>query len=157
MFGLQSVVNLAKASLKIVLIGGVSAYLVWPEMQALPTMMTLPLDAVAERILEMALLLAMGVIAALTALAIFDMIYQKWDFHQNQKMSRQEIKDENKQSEGDPQVKARIRQIRMERARKRMGNLCAWRSSTLRCLTQTSKHRYEFQNLFSADATRAQC
>ena len=48
------------------------------------------------------------------------MIYQKWDFHQNQKMSRQEIKDENKQSEGDPQVKARIRQIRMDRVRKRM-------------------------------------
>ncbi len=120
MFGLQSAVNLAKAMVKIVVIGGVAGYLVRPQFAALPTMMTMPLNLVAGRILEISLLLALGVVGVLTALAIIDMIYQKWDFHQNQKMSRQEIKDENKQSEGDPQVKARIRQVRMERARKRM-------------------------------------
>ncbi len=120
MFGLQSVVNLAKAAVKIVVIGGIAMFLIWPQLDSLPTMMTLPLAEVAERILHIALLLAAGVVGVLTALAMLDMIYQKWDFHQNQKMSRQEIKDENKQSEGDPQVKARIRQVRMERARKRM-------------------------------------
>ena len=120
MFSMQSVINLLKASVKIVLLGGVAIFVVWPDLQALPTMMTMPLDIVASRIMEIALLLSIGVVGALTALAMLDMIYQKWDFHQNQKMSRQEIKDETKQAEGDPQVKARIRQVRMERARKRM-------------------------------------
>ena len=130
MFSMQSVINLLKASVKIVLLGGVAIFVVWPDLQALPTMMTMPLDIVASRIMEIALLLSIGVVGALTALAMLDIIYQKWDFHQNQnqkwdfhqnqKMSRQEIKDETKQAEGDPQVKARIRQVRMERARKRM-------------------------------------
>ncbi len=120
MFSIQSVINLLKASVKIVLLGGVAIFVVWPDLQALPTMMTMPLDIVASRIMEIALLLSIGVVGALTALAMLDIIYQKWDFHQNQKMSRQEIKDETKQAEGDPQVKARIRQVRMERARKRM-------------------------------------
>ncbi len=120
MFSMQSVINLLKASVKIVLLGGVAIFVVWPDLQALPTMMTMPLDIVASRIMEIALLLSIGVVGALTALAMLDMIYQKWDFHQNQKMSRQEIKDETKQAEGDPQVKARIRQVRMERARRRM-------------------------------------
>ncbi len=54
------------------------------------------------------------------ALALFDYLYQRWDFMENQKMSKQEVKDEMKQSEGDPQVKARIRSVQMSIARQRM-------------------------------------
>lgn len=53
-------------------------------------------------------------------LAILDYLYQKWDFEQNLKMTKQEIKDEHKQTEGDPLVKSRIRSIQREMARRRM-------------------------------------
>lgn len=53
-------------------------------------------------------------------LAILDYIYQKWEFEQGMKMTKQEVKDEFKQSEGDPLVKSRIRSIQREVARRRM-------------------------------------
>jgi len=56
----------------------------------------------------------------LIVLAIFDYLYQRWEFEKNLKMSKQEIKDEFKQTEGDPIVKARIKRIQREAARKRM-------------------------------------
>jgi flagellar biosynthetic protein FlhB len=53
-------------------------------------------------------------------LAVLDYIYQKWEFEHNLKMTKQEVKDENKQSEGDPLIKSRIRSIQREMARRRM-------------------------------------
>jgi flagellar biosynthetic protein FlhB len=53
-------------------------------------------------------------------LAILDYIYQKWEYSQNLMMTKQEVKDEFKQSEGDPMVKSRIRSIQREMARRRM-------------------------------------
>ncbi len=52
--------------------------------------------------------------------AILDYAYQKWKFLEDQKMTQKEVKDETKQTEGDPQVKSRIRQLQHEAARKRM-------------------------------------
>ena len=53
-------------------------------------------------------------------LAILDFAFQKWKFLEDQKMTKQEVKDERKQTEGDPAVKSRIRQLQMAAARKRM-------------------------------------
>jgi len=53
-------------------------------------------------------------------IAIVDYAYEKWKWLQKQKMTLKEVKDEHKAQEGDPQIKGRIRQIRLERARKRM-------------------------------------
>jgi flagellar biosynthesis protein FlhB len=61
-----------------------------------------------------------GTLIAVTAIAIIDFAYQKYSFMQSMKMSKQEIKDEHKQSEGDPHMKARVRAIRIGRSRKRM-------------------------------------
>src|SRR3546814_10390308 len=61
-----------------------------------------------------------GVVAFMFAVAIADYLYQRFEFMKQMRMSRQEIRDEHKQSEGDPQVKSRLRQIRAERARRRM-------------------------------------
>ena len=60
------------------------------------------------------------VILALAVLAIFDFFYQRWDYEDNLKMTKQEVRDEFRQSEGDPMIKARIRQIQREMARRRM-------------------------------------
>ena len=59
-------------------------------------------------------------VLAMLILAVIDWVYQKYDFEKNLKMSKQEIKDEFKQSEGDPHVKARIRSLQRDAARKRM-------------------------------------
>jgi flagellar biosynthetic protein FlhB len=56
----------------------------------------------------------------IAVLAILDYFYQKWEYERNLKMSKQEIKDEYKQTEGDPMVKSRIRSIQREMARRRM-------------------------------------
>ncbi len=59
-------------------------------------------------------------VLALIAIAIFDFMYQRWHFEQQLKMTKQEVKDEAKQSERDPQLKARIRQIQREMSNARM-------------------------------------
>ena len=64
--------------------------------------------------------LVVGTVAVMTVIALLDFAYQKYTFMKEQKMTKQEVKDEHKQSEGDPQVKARIRQLRAQRARQRM-------------------------------------
>jgi len=56
----------------------------------------------------------------LIILAIFDYLYQRWEFEKNLKMSKQEVKDELKQAEGDPIIKARIKRLQREAAKKRM-------------------------------------
>jgi flagellar biosynthetic protein FlhB len=66
--------------------------------------------------------LVVGTVAVMTVIALLDFAYQKYTFMKEQKMTKQKVKDEHKhkQSEGDPQVKARIRQLRAQRARQRM-------------------------------------
>lgn len=59
-------------------------------------------------------------LSVVAALAALDMLYQRFRHMQGLRMSRQELKDELKQTDGDPTIKARLRQLRMERARKRM-------------------------------------
>src|SRR3546814_2808383 len=73
---------------------------------------------VLREIQTLVIRLMIGVVAFMFAVAIADYLYQRFEFMKQMRMSRQEIRDEHKQSEGDPQVKARLRQIRAERARK---------------------------------------
>jgi flagellar biosynthetic protein FlhB len=64
--------------------------------------------------------LAVRVLLLLAALAVIDWVFQKWQYEQNLKMSRTETKQEYKDLEGDPQIKARVRHIQLETARRRM-------------------------------------
>ena len=70
-------------------------------------------QAVAGR-LFIAALVVIGLIAGL------DFFWQRWSFMQRMKMSRRDLREEHKQSEGDPQIRAKLRAIRLERSRKRM-------------------------------------
>lgn len=78
----------------------------------IPTLFAFTLSAVYS--------LSMKIIIALIVFSIIDYIYQKWEFEDSIKMTKQEIKDELKQMEGDPLIKARIRNIQREMARRRM-------------------------------------
>ena len=61
-----------------------------------------------------------GVLVVLFILALIDVVYQRMEYMKKMRMSRQEIKDEHRQSEGDPQMRARLRQLRMQKAQQRM-------------------------------------
>jgi flagellar biosynthetic protein FlhB len=119
-FGLQSLITLGKSLVKIGLVGGAALLAVWPELRRIELLTTFDVADLLAVLARVVLLLVGGVLAMLAALAIGDLFYQKWDFIRNQRMSKQEVKDEARQSEGDPQVKMRIRQVRMDRSKKRM-------------------------------------
>ena len=116
----NSVMELAKTLVKIAIIGGVVGFLVWPERVALTQLMAIGLLGLLREIEELILLLLVGVVAALGLIAIVDFLYQHHRHTKQLKMSKTDVKDESKQSEGDPLIKARIRSIRLERARVRM-------------------------------------
>jgi flagellar biosynthetic protein FlhB len=64
--------------------------------------------------------LLIAVLSSMVAITLADVLYQRYEHIKQLRMSRQELKDEQRESEGDPLVKSRLRQLRMERARKRM-------------------------------------
>jgi flagellar biosynthetic protein FlhB len=68
--------------------------------------------------------MTMGVAIAMFFIALFDLLYQRYQFTKSLRMTKQEVKDEYKQSEGDPVIKQKLRRLRQERASKRMmGNV----------------------------------
>src|SRR5690606_23289945 len=79
-----------------------------------------PITGIVVDIEWLSLRLMGGVLAVMTVLALADLLYQRSSFMKKMMMSRQELKDEYKQSEGDPVVKGRLRQLRMDKARQRM-------------------------------------
>ncbi|MBI1328797.1 MAG: flagellar biosynthesis protein FlhB [Alphaproteobacteria bacterium] len=120
MFGTDGWINLAKGLLKISIVGAAVWYAVWPERGRIEAVLTLsPMD-VAGVMVHMLIKVAMAALAVLAVLAAGDYFLQRFQFMQRNRMSKQEIKEEFRQTEGDPTVKAKIKQIRAERSRRRM-------------------------------------
>jgi len=120
LFSMQNFVEITKSILKIMIVGSVVIYLVWPERHQLEIMMTHTPGEIGDIIYMMVLRIFGGVVAVMAAIAGLDFMFQKFQFTKKMRMSKQEIKDEMKQTDGDPHVKGRLRQIRLERARNRM-------------------------------------
>ncbi|GAA3561021.1 flagellar biosynthesis protein FlhB [Marinobacter xestospongiae] len=120
MFSSQSLVELAKSSLKVVLLFGVMVWLLWTHADDLVAINRLPLGAAigeGVRLLGLALM-AMGLV--LLFIALLDVPYQRWSMVKKLKMTKQEVKDEHKNTEGRPEVKQRIREIQMQMSRQRI-------------------------------------
>ncbi|MBI4183063.1 MAG: flagellar biosynthesis protein FlhB [Proteobacteria bacterium] len=116
----RNLVEFAKAMLKLVLVSGVLYLMIRPELATLPGLVDLEVPRLLARLYELTVKLFLGVVAFMTVVALADFLYQKYEFTKSLRMTKTEIKDEYKQTEGDPKVKGRIRQIRIERARQRM-------------------------------------
>lgn len=120
MFSMRSLVELVKSILKIVVLLYIIYSALREDLAKLPSLMEMePLQAVsftADVILRIAL--QAGLIFIFLAAA--DYLYQWWQYEKNLRMTKQEIKDEYKQIEGDPQVKGHIRSLQQQRARRRM-------------------------------------
>lgn len=118
---LRMLVDIAKNTGKIIFVGGVAYLVLADEIQNIPNLGKLgSIAASLMYILSVCLRIFFWCVLAMLILAIADYAYQKYEFEKNLKMSKQEIKDEFKQTEGDPQVKGRIRQLQREAAQKRM-------------------------------------
>ena len=120
MYGKESVAELVRSLLRVALIGGVGGAMVY---HAFSSLLAMPLGSLEQAVaggvtLAMNALLAM--LGALGALALIDVPWQHYQHRAKLKMTKQEIRDEHKQAEGNPEIKARVRQVAMQMSRRRM-------------------------------------
>jgi len=120
MFGLQGLTNFAKGLAKLIIVGAVTTAVVWPQRNSLLNIATLEPAQLLPLIQTLAIQIMIAVIIVLIAIAALDFAYQRYEWIKRLKMTKQEVKDEYKQMEGDPHVKAKIRQLRQERSSRRM-------------------------------------
>lgn len=120
LFSMRSIMEFAKGLFKIGMIGLVGVIILYPYVDKFEHMIDMSMGGVLVELRFLVIKLMVGVLVALMIIAVADLVYQHYEYNKKMRMSRQEIKDEYKQSEGDPQVRAKLRQLRMERARQRM-------------------------------------
>jgi flagellar biosynthetic protein FlhB len=120
LFGTRTLVEFAKTLAKFFVVIIVALWIVWPRAVAFDQLMGASPHTIAGTATEIVLRMVKAVAGLVVALAAFDFFYQRRAFLKKMRMTLQELKDEIKQSEGDPKIKARIRQIQVRRARQRM-------------------------------------
>jgi flagellar biosynthesis protein FlhB len=120
MFSKQALANFLKGLVKLGLIGTIMVMLLWPERFRLDGLVATDPMAVLPLTLSLALKVLGAVVAVLALIAVADYLFQYRQWFERQKMSLRELKDEFKQTEGDPAVKGKIRQIRQNRMRQRI-------------------------------------
>lgn len=119
-FGKQAAANFLKGLFKVIALGVVMMAVLWPERYRLEAMVLFDPAAIMGVTTGLTLKLLVAVVAMLAAVAIADYVFQYRQWFERQKMSLQEMKEEFKQSEGDPHIKGKIRQLRQQRMKKRM-------------------------------------
>ena len=120
LFSKQALMNFVKGVVKLAVLGAVMTALLWPERTRLDTVVMLDPAAILPMTQSLSLQLLGAVVAIMALIAAADFLFQYKQWFDRQKMSFQELKDEYKNTEGDPLVKGKIRQIRESRMRKRM-------------------------------------
>jgi flagellar biosynthetic protein FlhB len=119
-FSLRTVADFLKSSLKMAIVGYVVYTTLINEKEHIISLGTLPLEQILTYAGSITLSLGLKIGLILVILAIFDYIYQKYEYEKNLRMSKQEIKDEYKKSEGDPLIKGKIRERQRRMAMQRM-------------------------------------
>jgi flagellar biosynthetic protein FlhB len=120
LFSKRALVELVKSLFKIAIIGSFVYNFLKDEILQIPKLLYMDLGATLPKIADVIFLLAFKIIGVYFILSCFDYAYQKWDNFQSLKMSKQEVKEEFKQMEGDPQIKGKIRSKQREMAMARM-------------------------------------
>jgi flagellar biosynthetic protein FlhB len=120
LFSKQALMNFAKGLAKLVLIGAVMTALMWPQRYRLESLVSVDLGGILLLTKSLSLEILGTVVAILAIVAAADYLFQYRQWYERQKMSMQELREEFKQSEGDPAIKAKMRQLRQARMRKRM-------------------------------------
>ena len=116
MFGTKALVELSKAVLKASLLVGIAAVILYSQAAKI---LQLPFRSIGQSMASISVIYPMvlgGLLLALAVIALIDYIYQRYTHTKSLKMSKQEQKDEHKQAEGSPEVKAKIRRMQMEKS-----------------------------------------
>lgn len=120
MFGKEALANFVKGLLKIVIVGALAGAILWSERDSLDLMVQLDPALMGGVVQSLSIKMLLGILTLFFFVAIGDSLYQRMTWHKRQRMTRKEIRDEYKQTDGNPEVKARMRQLRMMRVRRRM-------------------------------------
>jgi flagellar biosynthetic protein FlhB len=120
LFSKQSLANFFKGLAKLVLVGSVATMLMWPARKRLESLIATDPASIMPYTRTLSLQLFGAVVAILAIIAAADYLFQYRQWYERQKMSLREVKDEFKESEGDPKIKAKVRQLRHARMKKRM-------------------------------------
>ncbi len=119
-FGMEALFQFIKGLSKLAMVGIVGGTILWGERDRLESFARLDPAACLTAILGLALKLMAGMLTAFVAIAMADALYQRYRWRQRLRMTKEEVKQEHKESEGSPEVKGRMKQLRAQRVRKRM-------------------------------------
>ena len=120
LFSVKKLVESVKTTAKVAIVFVVAFFYLIQDIHELPTVINMPLEHQIAWLTEKIILLVAVMLMVLFILAMIDLFFVRFQYFKDLRMSKQEVKDEYKQMEGDPQVKARIKKIQMEMAQKRM-------------------------------------
>ena len=120
MFSMHGLAEMIKAILKSLLVGGVAALVLWMNIDHLFDLMVEPLEIGMADFSDTVAFAALLIVLSLGLLAALDVPFQLWQYHKKLRMTKEEVKRESKEQEGDPMMKGRIRAMQREMARRRM-------------------------------------
>ncbi len=119
-FSLNSVMELLKGIVKILLVGSIVYIVIKSELKSFSYTYELQIIASMKLLIKGLVKLFVGVCCFMFALAVIDYLYQRYAYMNKMKMSKKELKDEHKDQEGNPQVKAKLRAMRAKMSKKRV-------------------------------------
>jgi flagellar biosynthetic protein FlhB len=119
-FGKQAFATFLKSLAKFGVVAAIMAWVLWPNDSSLENMSLLDPAALLPFIKDRAVSMLIALACAAGFIALIDYVFTRQSYMQRMRMSRREIKDEHRQQEGDPMVKARLRAIRQQKSRQRM-------------------------------------
>ncbi len=120
LFSMRSIMEFVKGILKLGIIGAIGVILLMPFYGQIDHFIGLSLPTMMDELTSLVFRLMAGILVVLLVVAVIDLIYQRYEHNKKMRMSKQELKDEYKQTEGDPHVRAKLRQLRQEKASQRM-------------------------------------
>jgi flagellar biosynthetic protein FlhB len=120
MYGKESLAELVRSLLRVALIGGIGGLVNYGAFSRLIDMPAQSFEGAVAYGVEMAIGALLAMVGALGVLAALDVPYQHWSWRNKLKMTKQELKDEYKEMEGNPEVKARVRQVAHQLSQRRM-------------------------------------
>ncbi len=119
-FAIHNVIEFVRSLIKLAVVVALVMLVIWPDREILPLIITMDPLMITRMITSETLLLLGAILAVLGVIAAADLLYQRWKHVKDLRMTKQEVKDEHKQAEGDPHIKGRLRSLRAERSRQRM-------------------------------------
>jgi len=120
MFSMHSLVELSKAVGKSILVGGIAAWVIWHNKDVVMALGTQSVNAAIPQMGHLVGASFMAIVGAMLLIVLIDVPFQLWDHNKKLMMTKEEVRQEAKETEGDPMVKGRIRSLQREAARRRM-------------------------------------